>query len=233
MIIGLYSDYAGGGYLPRSTSQSVAPFFGTLNLAVRRKLIDEIGGFDEALPIGEDIDLCIRAHGTRWRMFSAVDARVEHFNRPTITSLARQWYGYGFWHAALFKKYCRGQLEILVWNPSPRAQVRYAVVMFRPRTVFHGLIFVSSLLCAVVAAVLAGIGGIFGVESVVYSAGLLALVMTLLYLRDDLRGSLGLRDRLVVTSLRLVVNLSHLAGAVVGGIRVGFPYVCGTLWKGR
>lgn len=233
MIIGLYSDHVDGGYLPKTTHHTTAPFFGTLNLAVRREVINEIGGFDEALALGEDIDLCIRANLTRWRLFSAPEARVQHVNRPTVRGLMKQWAVYGFWHASLYKKHNGRALEVLVHNPSRGARVRYGMVHFNPDTRFAGLVFLSSLWVGIALAVVAlGAAGL-GLSAVASGAGWAAAAAGLVYLRDDLRYDVGLADRFVVAWVRLMLNLAHGTGGLVGGVHHGFFYLCGTLWKSR
>lgn len=66
----------------------------TAALLVRTETLAELGGFDETLRFGEDVDLI-------WRLTARHQARyepaatVEHAPRPSWTALLRQRYGYG------------------------------------------------------------------------------------------------------------------------------------------
>lgn len=59
-----------------------SPHFPTANLAVRRDLLDAVGGFDERLTAGEDTDLAWRVVGAGGRATWVPQARVLHAVRP-------------------------------------------------------------------------------------------------------------------------------------------------------
>lgn len=64
-------------------------------LLARRQVLDELGGFDEAMRVGEDVDLVWRAVDAGHRVRYEPSARVEHRVRPTWSAWARQRAGYG------------------------------------------------------------------------------------------------------------------------------------------
>jgi mycofactocin glycosyltransferase len=70
-------------------------------MVARRSLLLELGGFDERLRFGEDVDLVWRLAAAGWRVRYAPEAAVLHRPRPTATALARQRFEYGRSAAAL------------------------------------------------------------------------------------------------------------------------------------
>jgi GT2 family glycosyltransferase len=89
------------------------PFFPYLeagnagNLAVRREAFDEVGGFDERLRTGEDLDLCWRLQLAGHRIAEEPAAVVTFRNRPTLRATVVQTYAYGAGNRALVHKYAR------------------------------------------------------------------------------------------------------------------------------
>ncbi len=80
--------------------------FPTANLAVRRSLLDQLGGFDESVTIyGEDYDLCARLYRRGSVIAYRPEAVVRHHHRSTLTALLRQAYGFGCSHAYLFARH--------------------------------------------------------------------------------------------------------------------------------
>lgn len=64
-------------------------------LVARRAALLAVGGFDEELRFGEDVDLCLRLHAAGWAVRYAPEVEVEHLPRATAAGLARQRFGYG------------------------------------------------------------------------------------------------------------------------------------------
>ena len=68
------------------------------NLAMRRSLFLELGGFDETLETGEDPDLCKRIAGAGFRVVEAPAIRTVHLGEPrTLAAVFRRqrWHGRG------------------------------------------------------------------------------------------------------------------------------------------
>jgi GT2 family glycosyltransferase len=61
-------------------------------LAVKRKVLDEIGGFDERFGLGtfEDNDLCYRIRRAGYRLVIATNAYIHHFGSRTLNRMARE-----------------------------------------------------------------------------------------------------------------------------------------------
>ncbi len=83
------------------------PFALTANLAIRKKVFDEVGLFDdEHLPVtGEDADFCWRMQWAGFTIGYAPDAIVWHKHRSSLSLLFTQTYGYGFSNVSLFAKH--------------------------------------------------------------------------------------------------------------------------------
>lgn len=80
--------------------------FPTANLAVRRSLLEQLGGFDEGVTIyGEDYDLCARLYRRGSAIAYRPEAVVRHHHRSTLAALLRQAYGFGCSHAYLFGRH--------------------------------------------------------------------------------------------------------------------------------
>jgi len=87
------------------------------NLAYRKAVLDEIGGFDEWFVTAEDIDLNIRAVRSGHTIGFRVDAIVYHRTRASVHDFLRQalWNGAGrkqltLKHGALWSRYRPGQM---------------------------------------------------------------------------------------------------------------------------
>jgi cellulose synthase/poly-beta-1,6-N-acetylglucosamine synthase-like glycosyltransferase len=75
------------------------------NLAVRTTAFRSVGGFDETMTAGEDIDLCWRMQLQGWRFASAPDAVVAKRDRSHPRSRRRQGLTYGRHDAVLYRRY--------------------------------------------------------------------------------------------------------------------------------
>ena len=64
-------------------------------LLFRREALEALGGFDEDLPVGEDVDLVWRAAAAGWTVRYEPSVVVHHRNRPSWGALGRQRFGYG------------------------------------------------------------------------------------------------------------------------------------------
>jgi mycofactocin system glycosyltransferase len=58
-------------------------------MLVRRRALDECGGFDDAMHVAEDVDLCWRLHAAGWRLRYEPIAHVAHDHRVSF----RTWFG--------------------------------------------------------------------------------------------------------------------------------------------
>lgn len=87
-------------------------------LLFRREALEALGGFDEDLRVGEDVDLVWRAGAAGWTVRYEPSVVVHHRNRPTWAALGRQRFGYGTSAAALAARHPGDAipLEIAPWS---------------------------------------------------------------------------------------------------------------------
>lgn len=67
----------------------------TMNLLLKKKIIMEIGGFDEDLPTQYDTDIGARLVEEGYRIAFDSEAKCYHFHRPTLSKFFKQQYKYG------------------------------------------------------------------------------------------------------------------------------------------
>ena len=82
----------------------------TMNLLLKKSVIEAVGGFDENLPSQYDTDLGFRITSRGYKILFEPSAQCYHFNRSTVSGYFRQQLQYGknttklyFKHASLFK----------------------------------------------------------------------------------------------------------------------------------
>jgi glycosyltransferase involved in cell wall biosynthesis len=71
------------------------PFAAGANFAVWRRVVDDLGGWNEGYPVGNDVEFSWRAQRRGWRLGFAPDAVVRHRYRADLGSWARQSYRRG------------------------------------------------------------------------------------------------------------------------------------------
>ncbi|MFN3255858.1 MAG: glycosyltransferase family 2 protein [Ilumatobacter sp.] len=76
-------------------------------IVVRAEAFDDIGGFDERLRFGEDVDLVWRLDDAGWRCRYEPQSAVWHRPRPTLVERLRQQVGYGSSSAPLALRHPR------------------------------------------------------------------------------------------------------------------------------
>jgi cellulose synthase/poly-beta-1,6-N-acetylglucosamine synthase-like glycosyltransferase len=67
----------------------------TMNLLLKRKVMDEVGGWNEALPSQYDTDFGYRLSQKGYKIAYEPTAKCYHFNRPTLRAYWRQQIQYG------------------------------------------------------------------------------------------------------------------------------------------
>jgi mycofactocin system glycosyltransferase len=84
-------------------------------LVVRRDALAQVGGFDESLRVGEDVDLIWRLDAAGWACRYEPAARVDHAVRPSWPALVRQRVDYGRSAAALDARHPNAVAPV-VWS---------------------------------------------------------------------------------------------------------------------
>jgi glycosyltransferase involved in cell wall biosynthesis len=98
------------------------PIVESANLLVRRADFLELGGFDESMPNGEDVDFSWRAQLAGLTLGMAPDAVVHYRFRPTPLGAYRQMVGYESAHPNLFRLFRdRGARRDRWWETAARA----------------------------------------------------------------------------------------------------------------
>jgi mycofactocin system glycosyltransferase len=81
------------------------PFVPTAALVVRRAALEAIGGFDETLRFGEDVDFVWRLDQAGWTVRYDPAVTVAHPSRPTAAAWLRQRFDYGTSAAPLARRH--------------------------------------------------------------------------------------------------------------------------------
>jgi GT2 family glycosyltransferase len=85
--------------------------FPTANMAVRRDVFTEIGGFNNKIPFGgEDHDLCAKIYRAGYCIKTLTCAIVQHNHRSDIKGLIKQSYGFGKSHALSLCNFALGAI---------------------------------------------------------------------------------------------------------------------------
>lgn len=105
-------------------------FVPSATLAVRRRALMDIGGFDTGLQVGEDVDLVWRLDRAGWSVRYQPDAVVTHDVRPTIGAWVRQRFRYGTSAAALARRHPRTMAPVRV--PATTAATWLALALGYP-----------------------------------------------------------------------------------------------------
>ena len=87
--------------------------FPTANFAVRRVLLEQVGGFAEEIDIyGEDYDLCARLYKKGASIVYWPHALVAHVPRKTLGGMLRQAFGFGRSHPFLLQRHPTGNIYV-------------------------------------------------------------------------------------------------------------------------
>lgn len=120
-------------------SRMYLPDLYTANASYRRSALERVGGFDQRLVTGDDVDLAWRVQlHTGCRLLWAPDAVVQHHHRSTHAGLARQYRQYGFGEVLLDTMY-RGRQG---YTRTPAVQLRRMAGQFAalPRYVLSSIV---------------------------------------------------------------------------------------------
>jgi mycofactocin system glycosyltransferase len=94
-----------GGQAATVRPRSPVPFVPTAALVVRRRILQDLGGFDETMRFGEDVDLIWRVTSAGWTVRYEPSATVAHPARSTASAWLRQRFDYGTSAAPLARKH--------------------------------------------------------------------------------------------------------------------------------
>jgi mycofactocin system glycosyltransferase len=92
--------------------RSRVPYVPAAALVVRRDALEDVGGFDETLRVGEDVDLVWRMAEAGWSLVYQPLVEVVHASRARLGEWARQRYQYGTSAAALDLRHPRAAAPV-------------------------------------------------------------------------------------------------------------------------
>jgi cellulose synthase/poly-beta-1,6-N-acetylglucosamine synthase-like glycosyltransferase len=195
------------GYEIKNRYSRVGKYTGriaTMNLLLKKAVIEEVGGWDEGFPSQYDTDFGYRMSQLGYKIAYEPAAKCYHFNRPTVRAYWRQQLQYGKNTLRLYLKH--GQLargdEITDW----------------------GMNIQPILLLAVVTLFLVGIVPLF--RFLWYGSAAILAAMLVYYIVSAARVSAKFKD---ASAMRLVVLyfvrcVAWFLGAVVSAIRASFAW---------
>lgn len=143
-VSGSLVEFAEPGPLPKwrppATPGGLPTFLGVPyllsgNMAIRRELFEEIGGFDEDLTRCEDIAISWRLLRAGRRIGYAPDAVIDYRVRNSLSGMVRQHYLYGI-----------GMSEVLIRIGRPGSEKTGAASLLRPNNQAGGLASPAALL---------------------------------------------------------------------------------------
>jgi GT2 family glycosyltransferase len=208
------------GYLPKATQGFFNPFFAAANVAFRREAIQQTGGFDLKCQTGEDVDISIRVSRAGWELWYEPDAVVNHQDPHTFRQLLRQWFGYGFGHAYVYKKHVERPRLQLYWPGGKAGEARpYGAhcVLDLPFP-FYSVVFLSGYHLFHLALLVAAIALLAHFSSVALVSGLVALAAGLNYATIRFNWGRPLNS-IAMLGLRYAGDTAFVVGGLLGGFR--------------
>jgi cellulose synthase/poly-beta-1,6-N-acetylglucosamine synthase-like glycosyltransferase len=203
------------GYVPKLTSAVIQPVFASANIALRREVLEQVGGFDNAGGTREDADLTLKVAATRWLIFFDERATVQHVFRAGIGELCRQWFRYGMDHAYVLRKHTKPGLEFFARTGANRGMMGYRfpfpIRVFVPLTLFH--VFHATLVGTLLA-------GHWAHPVLAASCGVIAAVTGIRHFLIPFPRR-KFKEWAVFLGLRYIMNWSFVIGGFVGGLRHG------------
>jgi cellulose synthase/poly-beta-1,6-N-acetylglucosamine synthase-like glycosyltransferase len=171
----------------------------TMNLLLKKNVIEEAGGFDENLPSQYDTDLGFRISAKGYRIAYESGAKCYHFNRSTVRAYFRQQLQYGKNTLRLYFKHgnlARGdEITDFALNVQP-------------------ILLLAVVVCAV-------LGVLEVLRLLWYVAGVLLLAMFVYYLFSAVGVAVKFKDKAAMRLLVLyfVRAFAWFTGAVITSIK--------------
>ncbi len=73
--------------------------------AYHKKVFDQIGGYDEDLPVNEDYELNYRLRQNGGGILLSPDLRSTYYARASLRALGRQFFRYGYWKVQMLRRH--------------------------------------------------------------------------------------------------------------------------------
>jgi hypothetical protein len=225
MIIHIDQDLFSLRYLKQFRQKAIGLYFSGANVAYRRDRISEIGGFDEKLMSGEDIDIGIRL-SENGKLFSNPTASVVHTADLSFRKLVDQWWKISSYQILLLSKFADKGIEVFIsGNASSAKEYRFRCVYYRTFP-FPAFIFLTSFLfmnffawCLALSFFCSSSGGLA-------LSGVAFFVASCFYFYKDFAGGpMPILRRCQFLGIRLLINFLLLYVPGVMGIFRGILYI--------
>jgi cellulose synthase/poly-beta-1,6-N-acetylglucosamine synthase-like glycosyltransferase len=171
----------------------------TMNLLLKKKVIEEVGGFDEHLPSQYDTDLGVRITSKGYKIAFNPDAYCYHFNRPTIRTYFKQQLQYG--------------------KNTVKLYFKHAKLIRGDKITGFGMNIQPVLLLSIILLFLLGIAPMLRPLWYVSAALLLAIFFYYLYLAIALSVKFKDRAAMLMIILAFVRSIAWLTGATISTIK--------------
>jgi cellulose synthase/poly-beta-1,6-N-acetylglucosamine synthase-like glycosyltransferase len=225
MIIDITKSGYQKGYLPKKGVGVFHPFFATANAAFRKEALLKTNGFDPQCKTGEDIDLSIRIGGAGYELWFEPSAKITHFHRYTLKALLKQWFGYGYGHAYLFKKHIKKRrLQFYRYDLSKNDNpFGISCVLDIPFAV-PGMIFLSSYHLMHLCLLIAIIAFLFSFPKLGAVILLISIFSAVWYfgMRFDSKRPF---KSFLFSGIRYLADGAYVLGGFLGGIKDGLIYL--------
>ena len=146
------------------------------NLAIKKSVFDELGGFDEKIIWNADIDFSLRLIKADYRIKYVAGAKVMHFHRTSIVTIFRRKLQQGYWSTFVYRK---NDGEPHEYGRMIR-EVRWGLCFLGLSVLLFGLCVLLSLLGCVDVLIRLVFG--VGVVVLLYSTYYLTYPPTLIYI---------------------------------------------------
>lgn len=163
----------------------------TCNMAVKRKVIEEIGGFENDLKVFEDIDLIVKICRKGYKVLRSPEIYVWHKHREGVWKLIKQTFNYG-----------RGAFAFLRKRPEQHISKMYTL----------GIIAFVIYLTIIAAGFIMAINGNLLLLSIMLTLTLLAYILDMIYYLVKTK---SLRKMILYPILDVIRILSFVSGGVV------------------
>jgi cellulose synthase/poly-beta-1,6-N-acetylglucosamine synthase-like glycosyltransferase len=191
------------GYDIKTRYARIGSFTGrvaTMNLLLKRTVLEEVGGFDEAFPSQYDTELGFRLSGKGYRIAFERTALCYHFNRQKLRAYWRQQLQYG--------------------KNTVRLYFKHSSLAKGDEITDFGMNIQPALILVVLGLFILGILEIL--RALWYVSAVILLFIFVYFVVSAARASIRFKDR---TAMRLVVlyyvrSLAWLAGAAITAVNV-------------
>jgi succinoglycan biosynthesis protein ExoA len=110
------SKYGVGGSAFRTTSDTTRLTDTVAFPAYTRRIMEQAGPYDEEMVRNQDDEYNYRLRKLGARILLAADVRARYYSRSSLSSLARQYFGYGYWKVRVMQKH-RRQMQVRQFVP--------------------------------------------------------------------------------------------------------------------